>query len=480
MKKNVLSIRQKINIALGIEAALLGIISICAFFSFKIVLSKLHFIEIFDELNISFLEMRKTEKNYFLYHDTNALQEAYQKGENAYYMLQRAQTSLVSTLGRQNYHALTSSLKQYLNTIQNLQKSQRPSILEELRLRKLGHRLTQFSSSLIKQEHKKINRIIHQNTMMFFASLVAVLLSQLFLWQYFFRFLAKKLLKMEALTKAVAKGHFHEVAIKHSEPNDEIGSVVNAISRMAQELEKREEQLLQAKKLASLGVLVSGVAHELGNPLNNISMLAEGYLSYYDSLSDEEKKNFMKEVQVQAERIRKIVRNLLDFSRQKQPEFKECSPIEVVEKSISLVENQLRISHIKLHKNYAPDLPAIYVDVDQIQQVLVNLFVNAIHAMPKGGRLFVDIQTNDKRDKVIIKVKDTGTGIKPEILPHIFDPFFTTKGTKGTGLGLSVSYGIIKQHHGKISVDTEVGKGTTFTIELPAYSSKQAKEGKHG
>ncbi len=477
MNRRKLSIRQKINVAIFIEATLIAAISVFIFLTFKTVLSKLRFIEEFDDINISFLEMRKAEKNYFLYHDPDALTEAYHKGSIAYRTLKRSQEKLTSVLGKDTYNSLIQTLDKYLATIQNIKK---PAASPEFAsyLRDLGHNLTQLSTHLIKSEHRKINEIIHQSTVMLILSILGIFFSQLFRWHYFSTLLAKKLAKMESLTHTVAKGQFHEVAVQESEPEDEIGLVINAIAKMAQELEKREEQLLQAKKLASLGVLISGVAHELGNPLNNISMLAEGYLSYFDSLSDEEKKQFMKDIQIQTERIRKIVRNLLDFARQKKPEFKVCNPKEIVEKSISLVENQLRVSKIRLHKTFAPKLPSIYVDENQIQQVLINLFTNAIHAMSGGGDLFVDVYSPELKDKVVIRVKDTGSGIKPEILPHIFDPFFTTKGTKGTGLGLSVSYGIIKQHNGKISVETEVGKGTTFTIELPAY--QENKEGANG
>ncbi len=466
------SIRQKINIALTIEAAIILGISIFIFFTFRVLLSKIHFIEVFDDINISFLEMRKAEKNFFLYHDISALSEAYTKGEKANYTLEHNREGLINVLGRNTYLSIMASLDRYLSALQKIKKDPANPVYET-HVRDLGHELTQMCVHLIRREHHKINRIIQRSALMLILSFLGIFISQLLMWNYFSSFLSRKLSKMESLTSMIARGQFREVAEKRTEPEDEVGMVINAITRMAQELEKREEQVLQAKKLASLGVLISGVAHELGNPLNNISMIAEGYLSYYDSLSDEERKNFMQEVQIQGERIKKIVRNLLDFARQKKPEFKVSSPTEVVEKSISLVENQLKVSKIRLHRSYEEDIPPIYVDENQIQQVLINLFTNAIHAMSTGGDLFVDVYSSSDRGKVYIKIKDTGTGINPDLLPHIFDPFFTTKGTKGTGLGLSVSYGIIREHNGKISVETEVNKGTTFTIELPAWKGEK-------
>ncbi len=466
------SIRQKIHIALTIEAAIILAISFFIFLTFRVLLSKIHFIEVFDDINISFLEMRKAEKNFFLYHDIAALTEAYNKGIKGREVLKHNRTGLINVLGEDTYVSIIQNLDRYLSALQQIKKDPINPIYES-HVRDLGHELTQLCVHLIRREHQKINKIIHRSALMLILSFLGIFLSQLLMWNYFSSFLSHKLRKMESLTSMIAKGQFREVAEKRSEPEDEVGMVINAITRMAQELEKREEQVLQAKKLASLGVLISGVAHELGNPLNNISMIAEGYLSYYDSLTDEERKNFMREIEVQGERIKKIVRNLLDFARQKKPEFRVCSITDVVEKSISLVENQLRVSKIRLHKSYDNGLPPVYVDENQIQQVLINLFTNAIHAMAGGGDLFVNVYGSRERDRIFIKIKDTGSGIKPEMLPHIFDPFFTTKGTKGTGLGLSVSYGIIREHNGKISVETEVEKGTTFTIELPAWREEK-------
>jgi two-component system NtrC family sensor kinase len=266
----------------------------------------------------------------------------------------------------------------------------------------------------------------------------------------------------------VSEGHFHEVAVQTIAPSNEIQVAVQAITDMARELEKREQELKQSGKLASLGVLISGVAHELGNPLNNVSMIAQTYLSLYDLLGDEDRKNYMEDVYTQSERIKKIVENLLDFSRQKKQELRDWQIRDIVQRSLGLVTNQLKITKVKPSVTIADNLPLVSVDLPQIQQVLVNLFINAIQAMEGGGELFIDASYDHAHNLIVLTVQDTGTGIKKEILPNIFDPFFTTKSTKGTGLGLSVSYGIIRQHHGEISVESEEGRGTTFVIKIPA------------
>jgi two-component system NtrC family sensor kinase len=309
---------------------------------------------------------------------------------------------------------------------------------------------------------------------MLIASLGIIFIIQLILWQYFFRLLIVELNIMDRMIKKVAEGRFHEVAVQTISPHNEIEIAIKAISIMARKLEKREDEILQAGKLASLGVLISGVAHELGNPLNNISLMAQTYLSVYDMLGDEEKKNFMGDVYTQTERIRKIVENLLDFSRQKKQELQEADIKQIVQLSLTLVSNNLKLAQVKQHVDIPDNLPRVLVDVSQIEQVLVNLFINAIQAMPDGGDLFVSAGYDHKSKHLALAVKDTGSGIDKDVLPNIFDPFFTTKSTKGTGLGLSVSYGIIRQHHGDIAVESSEGQGTKFIIKLPVIQEKGA------
>jgi two-component system NtrC family sensor kinase len=464
-----MTIRKRGLMAIVIQAGLISVICVFAYLSFSTVLSKLRTIEIIDDFNISLLEMRKAEKNYFLYNDRQALQEVVEKGRERYEAALSARIYIVQSMGQPGYEDLLKNLKVYVDTAQGL-LSARPAAPEaQNRLRAVGHQITQFSESLLVQERKDVNRIINSSILRLIGSLAIIFLSQLIFWQYFSRDIMSELAKMQALITAVSQGRFHEVAVQTTEAGDEISLAVKAIHDMAQKLEKREVELLQAKKLASLGVLISGVAHELGNPLNNIAMLGQTYLSLYDMLGDDDKKNYVSDVLNQAERIRKIIQNLLDFSRQKKPELEPANLGEIVAKSLELVSNQLKISNVKVHLDIPAPLPPVNVDWSQIEQVLVNLYINAIQAMPEGGDLFVDLSHDPADNTVILKVRDTGTGIKREILANIFDPFFTTKGTKGTGLGLSVTYGIIKEHHGEISVESPEGQGTTFFITLPGY-----------
>ena len=227
------------------------------------------------------------------------------------------------------------------------------------------------------------------------------------------------------------------------------------------------------KKLASLGILTSGVAHELGNPLNNISMVAQTYLELYDHLPGEDRKEYMNTVLEETERIKKIVQDLLDFSRPKKADFKVANINSVIRSSLNLVRNTLDISKINSQSDLKEGLPAVFIDEDRIREVLVNLLSNAVHAMPSGGTVFIRTKLSKNQENIIIEIQDTGKGIPEEFISYIFDPFFSTKGAEGTGLGLSISYGIIERHHGKMYVRSKVGVGTTFVIELPIYRGKE-------
>lgn len=227
-------------------------------------------------------------------------------------------------------------------------------------------------------------------------------------------------------------------------PANELGSVMRAINSMCDELQTRHEKLIQSKKLASIGILTAGVAHELGNPLNNISMVAQTFLELYDNLPKVERLEYMETVLAECGRIKEIVKNLLDFSRAKDTEFKAADINAVIEKALRLVRNMINIAGIKTELNLQEKLPEVFIDENKIQSVLVNLVNNAVQAMPARGTISIRTRWAITDDYVTIEIEDTGKGIPPEFLTNIFDPFFSTKGTQGTGLGLSITYGIIK------------------------------------
>jgi len=225
-----------------------------------------------------------------------------------------------------------------------------------------------------------------------------------------------------------------------------------------------EEQMVQTEKLTSLGLLAAGVAHEVNTPLavisNYIQMLAK------QIPADDPRQQTIERIVKQTFRASEIVNNLLNFSRTGAAQLIEVDINSVLEETLALVQHPLKSAQVQVVKNYNDDLPAVLGSVTRLQQVFLNLFMNARDAMPQGGLL--QVSTLAHNGSVAIEVTDTGAGIPPENLQRIFDPFFTTKATgRGTGLGLSVSYGIIKEHAGKVDVRSTPGKGTSFRLEFP-------------
>ena len=230
-----------------------------------------------------------------------------------------------------------------------------------------------------------------------------------------------------------------------------------------------QQQLLTSEKLASIGLLSAGVAHEINTPLTGISSYVQ---ILQKKLSNSRHSQILEKIEDQTERVARIIKNLLNFARiPSDSSFYQVNIKENLEEIISLIEYKLKTMNINLELNLTPVKP-IWAEGERLQQVFINIILNAIDAMPKGGTLRIEL--NKMNNETIIIIEDTGTGIKDQHLPHIFDPFFTTKGSgKGTGLGLSISYAIIQEHEGHITAESESGKGSIFTIYLPMDLDKR-------
>ncbi len=232
-----------------------------------------------------------------------------------------------------------------------------------------------------------------------------------------------------------------------------------------------EEQLQQREKLSSIGLLAAGVAHEINTPLTGVSSYTQMLLGML--ANTDPKHALLQKIRRQAERATGIVNNLLNFSRTGGvAELGETDLNRVLDDTLQLLELQLRQGQIEIVRDYDPNLPKAYGNSRQLQQVFTNLILNARDAIPDGGRIVLRT-TSDADEMALVEVSDTGIGIAPENVARIYDPFFTTKGVgRGTGLGLAVTYGIVQEHSGHISVRSEPGKGTTFRISLPSVHAR--------
>lgn len=301
-------------------------------------------------------------------------------------------------------------------------------------------------------------------------SLLAILAISLLLWAFFHHLVGRPVARLLAATNAVATGDLgHRIPVTR---NDELGQLATSFNAMTVRLAEARHQIYQSNKLASLGRLAAGIAHEINNPLT-------GVLTYSSFLlkragDDPEVRHDLETIVHETKRCRDIVRGLLDFARQVPPKKTLIDMNEIVLRALQIVDNQLRVQNIRVAKDLRDDLPRILADPNQLQQVLINLLVNAADAFNGNDReirVTTGLTPRDGHGMLDVTVADNGMGIPEKNLGKIFEPFFTTKENKGTGLGLAVVWGITSEHGGVVEVKSTVGQGTAFTIHLPLDSA---------
>ena len=329
-----------------------------------------------------------------------------------------------------------------------------------------------------------------------FALLDISLLTWLFVW----RLVGQPLKELKDGTRQLADGNLgYQLEV---DSTDEVGELATAFNRMSlqlrsaneeivawaktledrvdqktRELKRAHEHVLQVEKMATIGKMAAVVAHEINNPLAGILTYARLIKKWIQRGEAESSKRADAEqsldlIAEESRRCGDLVRNLLTFSRTAPMNLQTTDLNAVVDRSVRLIVHQLEMTGIELHQELTGGLPPVQCDPGQVEQVLLALMINAIDAMPHGGNLWVNTGLSEDGSEIVLRVRDDGSGIPPEILTRIFEPFLTTKETgKGVGLGLAVSRNIVERHHGRIEVQSEMGKGTTFRVTLPIYSS---------
>jgi signal transduction histidine kinase len=465
VKEPRVSIKRKLLLTLGVGLAFITLLGLLYYYNLVTIRRRLLLVEGMDDLGAAVGEVRRAEKNYLLYHDSAS---AYELADQIRLLRQAVRDKtpdLISLAGADSVNSLQREIAQYATLAGSLMGGEEAAGDAD-RLRETGQALDRSSRSIVRAERGRIEKMIRTSHRTLLLSLIVLLICGAAGILIVTRLIVAPLRRIERATRDVSEGRFSP--IRGIQGHDEIGRLADAFNHMVHRIEKHQNELVQAGKLASLGTLTSGVAHELNNPLNNISMMAQTFIQHRASLTEAEQVELMEEIERQCERSKEIVHNLLDFSRVRGTDRVAADVGQVVVRSLKLVQNQLDVAGIVADMRTADALPLVRMNPHQIEQVLVNIFTNAIKAMPHGGVLRVESGPGKGGQHVVVAVSDTGVGIAPELHPRVFDPFFTTSDVGGgTGLGLSVSYGIIKRHGGTISVASEPGKGSTFTITLP-------------
>jgi two-component system, NtrC family, sensor kinase len=437
--------------------------------NFRRLSRSMQFFELAEELNSNLQEMRRFEKNYFLYRQEFNYEENVTYSNQLALTLQREQSNLAEGIGLKNYRHFVEDVAAYTGLMKQLRQSAcETGACVELKeqIRGIGQNLMILSDQLVTTERRAINHLLEQMIPLPLISLLFLVILLGFVVFYIGERVIRPLARITRESEAVAKGAFQRIT-PYGKDRNEIHHLVSAINRMMTELEKRQEQLIQSRKIASIGTLTAGIAHEINNPINNLSLTLEAMIEDGDSMDAEERHQLLQEAMDQVDRTSEIVKNLLEFSRASHPKVEDVDLEELVEKTARLLNNEMNLNNIRFVKAVANGIPRLRLDKGGLQQVLLNLFMNGVQAMGQGGELKVAIGPGEHPGEVRIDVIDSGPGIPAEHLDQVFDPFFSTKKEgEGTGLGLSVSYNIIKKNGGRMEVQSPPGQGACFSIFL--------------
>lgn len=463
-----LNLRSKIMLILA--CYILGILGMgfVSYTDLRTTEEKNRILELAYNLNNIILEARRYEKNFLLYNEKAAFKE------NARYLAQALNTGeeILASGGKLKINPMLEELSRQIEAYRasmiqlSQQKTHTSGEYSRIvdRLRDQGKEMTELSEKLVDVERNQIHAILmllKKQLILWSAVAVAlgILLPLLMIFKIF-----KPLSIVKKATEDIALGRFKSIEVINTK--DEMQQVMEAFNTMVRELERRQDQLVQSKKLSSIGTLTAGVAHQLNNPLNNISTSCQIAIDEMASGDAELLRRMLKNIDQETLRARDVVKGLLEFSRVQEFALRPSHLSDVVKRSVRLVQSQVP-ADIDMVVRIPEDL-MLPMDPQRMQEVFLNLIINAAQSIKGSGRISITAWTDAHADEAIIEVHDTGQGIAAEIQGQLFDPFYTTKEEgQGTGLGLSVVYGIIQKHQGNITVESTPGKGASFLIHLP-------------
>jgi signal transduction histidine kinase len=467
------SLRQKISFGYLIVATSILAVSLFTFESLKRVEARIMLSEHISELFETTMEVRRFERNYFLHGQATDLTENAVYLDRLEEMLSNKDFSLLAS--PEQIKALREMVVRYRQQIVRYSSGHHRDSQEQ-QVRGTGKDLVSSTEILVKTERYLLQSQLTSFRITLVVIIVGLALFMIALGQMLSRSIVQPLQQMENYVNAISTGKRHTMPLLSKDR--EIASITQAFNQMLTELELRQKHLLRSEKLASLGILLSGVAHELNNPLSNIWTSCQILLEELDSNDMASQQVLLMQINEQCERANHIVGSLQDFARERHFISEHFLLRE-------LMEQTLRFIKTKIPPGVTVNLDivdSLYLNANRqrMQQAFINLIQNALDAMPNGGSIEIIAQRRKNMSTTMmppceisgeiigIQISDTGTGMSADCQSHIFDPFFTTKDVgNGMGLGLFIVYQIIEEHKGCITVDSVEGQGTTFLIRLP-------------
>jgi len=470
------SLRSKMLIGMAIVFGLGCVSTLSALYSLSRVSDKLKLIELSYELNQKVLETRRYEKNFLLYHNRDELISALDYIDQVRAEVSRLKDTDV--LPAAEMDAYRRHLEDYADVLSELNLAGGPPPAElKIRVRRVGQRFTEYILARDAAARREAEKDASRYRMLSLFSMGVTLLLTAVVGVFLFRWTTLPLEYLRRAATRIMNGEMTAIPMAPAVRSSLEGvELVNSLNLMLRTLVEKQEALIQSAKLATIGQVTAGLAHEVNNPLNNISLTAEVLLEELPENEDDEVRQMVADILAQTERAREVVQNLLVFIRMaKTTDPVLMDVVQITEDSIGLLKNQIRLSRIKVKTEFTRERVKAKGFPSQVEQVLVNIMLNAIQAMDPGGLLTVAVKKLAAQEAAVIEIRDTGPGISPQDRMRIFDPFFTTK-SEGTGLGLSVSYSIIEKHGGSITLESEPGRGTVFRVSLPLAPEVEREE----
>lgn len=482
------SLRGKITTSYVALVAATIVLAVLAFLDLLFVERQVREGEVVSDLKDAVSEMRREEKNLFLYTDQESLQRADLYAETSLAILLNHKKVLAAIWQISNYATTVSKLEQYrqlLNHWQGAVGNDRSGLEDDIRA--IGHQIYLLVESLSGLERSMLEDAIQGSQWLLLLFLLVIGLAIFIVGRQLIRAVLMPLSKLESHLKPIAQGRFNQ--LQPASRDREFIAFTDAFNRMLKELEIRQRRMLQSEKLASLGILSSGVAHELNNPLSNISSSCQLLMEELQEADPDQLNRWLKQIDSETERARQIVRMLLGFGSQRVFQKVPVSLLELIEEIKMLIAKEMDIYSGRLNVNVGRDL-VLVADKQRIQQLFINLIQNALHAggqgvnilisavvckkgvmkLPDGAVFAGDLKcmTDSSVPVIEIVVSDDGPGISGDAISKVFDPFFTTSEPgQGVGLGLFIVQEIIKEHGGCLAIASKPGEGTKIIALLP-------------
>jgi signal transduction histidine kinase len=431
------------------------------------VQERILFLDVVGDYEAEIQQARRFEKNYLLY-GTN-LDDAREHVSNAQRLTVQNTDRFLGVVGEESLLTMNQHVGSYLHLLDALEEAEDPEerVKVETELRDHGAIMVFLAQDFLNKERQLVHSRLSLARTVPFIILIALFLFMFFVVYFLLRHILGRLSRFMKYTQRIATGDFTPITPTRKF-RDEFSELALMINRMVRDLDRQHRVLLESHKLRAMGTLVAGVAHELNNPLNNIMLTASLMKDEFDELEESEKQEMLQDLIGQAERSKRTVRNLLDFARESETKVEPLHVKELLNETIQLLRNQLRVKKIRLSTKLPELLPPVHGDRQLLSQVFMNLILNAIDVLPEKGEIEISTDAERQNGFLAVDIKDNGPGMPGHVVTQVFDPFFTTKPQgKGTGLGLSVSRGIVRKLGGYLLVDSKLHEGTTFTVLLP-------------